>query len=63
MNDKESSPPNRFLGAICHHCPLCRFGRKRPGSLIGRLLHHPLHAENCPFWKAEKDLYGQSDDG
>jgi len=46
----------RLLGRICSHCPICRHARARPESLIGRVLHHPLHADHCPFWKAEKAL-------
>jgi hypothetical protein len=23
----------------------------------GRILHHPYHAERCPFWRAEKERY------
>lgn len=48
----------RILAGICHHCPLCRYGRKNPDSAVGRLLRHPLHADHCPAWKAEKELYG-----
>jgi hypothetical protein len=24
--------------------------------VIGRILHHPLHADHCPAWKAERAL-------
>jgi hypothetical protein len=44
----------RALGAICRHCPMCVHARAHPDSLLGRILHHPLHADRCPFWKAEK---------
>ncbi len=47
----------RLLGAACHHCPLCVYGRRRPESWIGRILHHRWHADHCPFWKAEQELY------
>lgn len=43
--------------AICHHCPLCKRARNKPMSLIGKILHHKLHSDNCPMWKAEQDLY------
>jgi len=47
-----------LLGWLCHHCPVCRYGRKHPESLIGRALHSKLHVDNCPAWKAEKEMYG-----
>jgi hypothetical protein len=47
----------KAFGTFCHHCPVCSFGRKHHDSLIGKALHHPLHADNCPAWKAEKELY------
>lgn len=47
------------MASLCHHCPLCRYGRRVPGSLVGRFLHHPLHSEHCPFWKAEREAYRQ----
>jgi hypothetical protein len=49
-------PLKKVLATICSHCPLCNHGRSRPDSFIGRLLHHPIHADHCPFWKAEHDL-------
>jgi len=47
----------KAFGTFCHHCPVCSYGRKNPDSVIGKMLHHPLHADNCPAWKAEKELY------
>ncbi len=52
-----ASPVRRALAAACHWCPVCRRARNRPESLVGRILHHPLHADHCPFWKAERALY------
>jgi hypothetical protein len=49
-------PGTRILGTACRLCPLCRVARRRPTSLVGRLLAHPLHADHCPFWKAEQAL-------
>jgi hypothetical protein len=46
----------RMLGTICRWCPMCRAARRRPESLVGRILAHPLHADHCPFWKAERAL-------
>lgn len=45
----------KTLAAICSHCPICNHARRRPDSWIGRVLHHPLHADHCPFWKAQRD--------
>jgi hypothetical protein len=45
------------LAALCHHCPLCAYARRHPGSALGRILHHPWHADRCPFWKAERAAY------
>ena len=50
----------RIRAAVCHHCPLCIHARKNPGSMIGKILHHKYHADNCPMWKAEKEVYGQN---
>jgi hypothetical protein len=47
----------RALAAICHHCPVCEYGRRRPDSFLGRILHHPWHADHCPFWKVEQQAY------
>ena len=48
----------KIRARICHNCPLCNHARKNPESRIGRVLHH-THADNCPFWKAEKQVYGK----
>jgi len=45
---------------MCHYCPICMYGRGKPESVIGKILHHRLHAEHCPMWKAEKAKYGQA---
>lgn len=48
----------KIRATVCHHCPLCRHGRKNPTSIIGKVLHHKYHADHCPMWKAEKEVYG-----
>ena len=53
----------QVLAAICHDCPVCAYGRRHPMSWIGRALRHPVHAERCPFWKAERERYGEPDAG
>ncbi len=57
MSESAVGPFGKALAWMCHQCPLCRYGRQHPGSLIGRVLHHPLHADRCPFWKAEQKMY------
>lgn len=47
----------KVMASLCHNCPICRYGRRTPQSMLGRILHHRLHAEHCPFWKAEKEKY------
>jgi hypothetical protein len=50
----------KVAGTFCHYCPVCGYGRRHPDSVIGKIVHHPLHANNCPFWNAEKELYQQT---
>ena len=53
--------PGRFekvQAVICKHCPFCIAARKSPHSMVGRMLHHPLHSDNCPMWKAYQQVYG-----
>lgn len=49
----------KIRATICHNCPLCKHARQNPESVIGKILHHKLHADNCPMWKAEKEVYAQ----
>jgi hypothetical protein len=49
----------KIRARICRNCPVCNHARKNPASRIGRVLHHRYHADNCPFWKAEKEVYGE----
>lgn len=59
MSEKPLGPVGRALAVMCHHCPLCRYGREKPESILGRVLHHRLHADYCPMWRAEKAMYDQ----
>ena len=54
MTSSRVGPLWKALAAMCSHCPICNYGRSHPDSLLGRLLHHPLHADHCPLWKAEQ---------
>lgn len=58
MAEKQAGVFKRMRASLCHHCPVCSYGRRHPQSRLGRMLHHPAHAEHCPFWKAEQELYG-----
>jgi hypothetical protein len=57
MTEQKIGVYKKIMGSLCHHCPLCKYGRRNPRSVVGKILHHPLHADNCPMWKAEKMLY------
>ena len=58
MSEGGGGSLRKMLAAMCHTCPLCNFGREHPESFLGRMLNHPLHADHCPMWRAEKMLYG-----
>jgi hypothetical protein len=58
METREQGYAKKVMASLCHFCPICRFGRRNPDSLVGRALRHPLHADRCPFWKAEQEKYG-----
>ena len=51
----------KIRAVICKHCPVCNSARKSPDSLVGRLVHHPLHADNCPMWTAYQQVYGEQE--
>ena len=56
---EEKIPVFKKLRAkICDNCPLCNHARRNPESRIGKILHHKRHADNCPMWKAQKEIYG-----
>ena len=50
----------KMMGSVCHHCPICKYGRKNPESAIGKILHSKIHADHCPMWRAEKEIYGEN---
>jgi hypothetical protein len=56
MTDPKVGRFKKTLAAICSNCPICNHARAHPESWLGRVLHHPLHADHCPFWKAERDV-------
>ncbi len=60
MTSPHVSPLRKVLAAMCSHCPICNYGRTHPDSVLGRLLHHSLHADHCPFWKAEQAVRAES---
>ena len=61
MNTEKQKPGifKKTRAAMCHYCPFCMHARKNPESVIGKILHKPAHADNCPLWTAEKDVYGR----
>ncbi len=60
MDADKTSVYKKIMGSICHYCPICKYGREKPRSIVGKILHHRLHADNCAMWKAEKMLYSES---
>ena len=61
VHDERPTRFKRIRARICHHCPLCNHTRKNPDSVIGKI-HHKYHAENCPMWTAEREVYGERED-
>jgi hypothetical protein len=59
MNQEKIGFHQRIMASVCHHCPLCKHARNNPESMLGKILHHKIHADHCPFWKAEKTVYRQ----
>ena len=51
----------KFMAARCEHCPLCRYAREKPETLVGRVMH--WHGKYCPFWKAWQEVYGDEQQG
>jgi hypothetical protein len=62
--NKEEKIPlfKKIRATLCHHCPFCNHARRNPDSAIGKILHHKYHADNCPLWKAEKEVYGEGEE-
>jgi len=46
-----------LMAKRCDHCPLCRWARKNPDTLLGKVM--ALHGKFCPFWRAWEKVYGQ----
>lgn len=59
MNLEKIGLHQKIMAAVCHHCPFCKHARKNPESMIGKMLHHKIHADHCPFWKSEKMIYSR----
>lgn len=57
MSEAQPGIYKKIMGTVCHHCPICKYGRNHPESVIGKILHHKLHADHCPMWKAEKEVF------
>ena len=61
MNEAQIGTFKKIRAAICHNCPFCKHARDNPQSTIGKILHHKLHADHCPMWKAEQEVYGKKE--
>ncbi len=59
MTEEKIGAFKKIRATICHHCPFCKHARENPDSAIGKILHHKLHADHCPMWKAEQEVYGK----
>jgi hypothetical protein len=59
MNANKIGTFKKLRATICNNCPLCKHARKNPESVVGKILHHKKHAENCPMWKAQLEVYGE----
>ena len=57
MEGNNFSQGTKIQAAICKHCPACKQARKNPESFFGRVLNIKHHADNCPAWKAYKEVY------
>jgi hypothetical protein len=60
MSEAKLNLFQRMMGDFCHHCPVCSYGRKKPESPIGKIMHSKAHADHCPFWNAEKKMFGEN---
>ena len=58
MSEDKIGAFKKIRAAICHNCPFCRHARNNPKSTIGKMLHSKLHADHCPMWRAEQEVYG-----
>ena len=47
----------KMLAGLCNSCPLCRYARKKPDSLLGKIVC--WHGSWCPAWKAWEQVYGE----
>jgi hypothetical protein len=48
-------PIKKLMAARCKHCPLCRFARANPETLVGKAV--AFHGRFCPFWRAYQQVY------
>ena len=51
----------RMLAGGCHHCGICPFAERRPGSAFGKLMR--WHRNWCPAWAAHTRVYGEKQFG
>ena len=58
MSEDKIGAFKKIRAAICHNCPFCKHARNNPKSTIGKMLHSKLHADHCPMWRAEQEVFG-----
>ena len=44
----------KVLGTLCDNCPLCKYARGNPETIIGRIME--WHGKWCPAWKAYEEF-------
>jgi len=54
--EKPLALAEKLMAARCEACPACRYARKNPETLFGRLVQ--WHGSWCPCWKAWEKHHG-----
>lgn len=55
--NKPPSTLKRILAKRCDMCPVCRYARANPETLVARAV--AWHGKYCPFWQAWQQVYGE----
>ena len=54
----ETSLPTRALAGLHHHCPICPFASRKPGSTLDKAM--TWHRTWCPAAAAHPVVYGDA---
>ena len=54
----EFSALTKFMANRCNDCKLCNYARENPETTFGKVMN--WHGKWCPFWKAQKRVYGEA---